>query len=78
MTNANNSMTTTNNWKTKLLVGGAVGGALIGLITAYLMARTAEGNNQDGLPAVATGDLLKVAISVIGVARGIADLGNSK
>lgn len=63
----------TNNWKTKLLLMGAVVGALVGLGTAYLMAKTAE-DKTGGPPNVKPMDMLKVGVNVIGVVRGIAAL----
>lgn len=70
--------TQASNWKTKILLVGTIAGALIGLGTAYLMVRTAEENNTNGLPAITTKDALKVGVSIIGVARGIADLGRPR
>ncbi len=65
------------NWKTNLLIVGAIGGALIGAGTAYLLARSAE-KNRGGPPEIATKDLLSTGIAVIGVIRGIASLGDGK
>ncbi|MCA9944805.1 MAG: hypothetical protein KC449_15070 [Anaerolineales bacterium] len=65
------------NWKTNLLLVGAIGGALIGAGTAYLLARSAE-NNRGGPPEIATKDLLSTGIAIIGVIRGIASLGDGK
>jgi gas vesicle protein len=65
------------NWKTKILLIGTLAGALVGLSTAYLLARTAEEENN-GPPQISTGDALKASISVIGVARGIAALAGRK
>jgi hypothetical protein len=64
-----------NNWKTKFLVIGGLLGALTGLGTAYLLARAAE-EKGDGPPQITTGDAIKMAVGVIGVARGIAALGD--
>ncbi len=64
-------------WKTNLLIVGAVGGALIGAGTAYLLARSAE-NNRGGPPEISTKDLLSTGIAIIGVIRGIAALGDGK
>ena len=66
-------VTSNNNWKTKVLIIGTAIGALVGLGTAYLLARTAE-ENHDGPPKIKTGDALKVGVNVIGVMRGIASL----
>ena len=66
-------VTSNHNWKTKVLIIGTAIGALVGLGTAYLLARTAEENN-DGPPKIKTGDALKVGVNVIGVMRGIASL----
>ncbi|MCA9936016.1 MAG: hypothetical protein H6662_10005 [Ardenticatenaceae bacterium] len=68
---------TTSSWKTKLLITGALAGALLGLATAYLLARTAE-ENKGGPPAVNTVDALKASIGLIGIIRSIAALGDGK
>lgn len=65
-----------NNWKNKWLMGGTAIGALIGLITAYLLARTAE-ESRSGPPKITTGDALKAGIGVVGIVRGIAELGKN-
>jgi hypothetical protein len=65
------------NWKTNLLLVGALGGALIGAGTAYLLARSAE-SNRGGPPEISTKDLLTTGIAIIGVIRGIASLGDGK
>lgn len=65
------------NWKTKILLVGTISGALIGAGTAYLLARSAEGNSG-GPPEISTKDLLSTGIAIIGVIRGIAALGDGK
>jgi high-affinity Fe2+/Pb2+ permease len=65
------------NWKTKVLVLGAVVGALLGLGSAYLLVRTAE-ESGGRPPEVGTGDAIKMLIAVIGLVRGIASLGEGK
>lgn len=66
------------NWKTKTLITGGLVGALIGLGAAFLFTRSAERNNSDDLPEISTGEALGVAISIIGIVRGIAALGDGK
>lgn len=66
------------NWKARTLLLGTMAGALIGFGAAFLLARSAERSNQDGLPEISTGELLGAAVSIIGVVRGIAALGDSK
>jgi hypothetical protein len=68
-------MTTTDNWRTKTLIVGAIVGALIGLGTAYLLARTAE-ESGGGPPKISTGDAIKSALGIVGIVRGIASLGD--
>ena len=63
------------NWKIKTYIIGGVAGTLIGLGTAFLLARSAD-EKGGGPPEVSTGDFLKVGIAVIGLVRGIASLGN--
>lgn len=63
------------NWKPKVLIIGAVLGALVGLGTAYLLSRTAE-ESGGAPPEISTGDAVKAAIGIVGVMRGIASLGD--
>lgn len=63
-------------WKKKALAVGAVSGAALGLLTAYLLARSAE--KKGNPPEISTKDLLSTGIAVIGVIRGIATLGDGK
>lgn len=65
------------NWKPKLLIVGTALGALLGFISAYFMARSAE-ERAGGPPEISTGDLLRVSIGVIGLMRGIAALGDGR
>ncbi len=62
-------------WKTKLLIGGTVLGAMIGASTAYLLARTAE-EERGGPPEISVTQILTLGISAIGLVRGIAQLGS--
>ncbi len=64
-----------NNWKTKTYIIGAVAGALVGLGTAFLLARSSD-ERLGGPPEVTTMDALKVGVAVIGLVRGIAALGD--
>lgn len=68
-------METTGNWRTKTLIIGGVIGAIIGVGTAYLLARTAE-ESGGGPPHISTGDAIKSAIGIVGLVRGIAALGD--
>jgi flagellar motor component MotA len=63
------------NWKLQLLIGGAVVGALLGIGTAYLMARASD-EKRSGPPEFKTMDVLKIVISMFGLIRGIAALGD--
>jgi hypothetical protein len=64
-----------NNWKTKVLIVSTVVGAMTGLLTGFLLSRTAE-ESGDSPPEINTLDAIKVVLGVIGVVRGIAALGN--
>ena len=63
------------NWKKKVLITGGVVGVAIGLLTAFMLVRSAEKNGHR-TPEVRPTDLLGTAIAIIGVVRGIASLGN--
>ena len=63
------------NWKIQMMLGGAVVGALLGVVTSYLMARASD-EKRGGPPEFKTMDVLKIAISMFGLIRGIAALGD--
>ena len=54
---------------------GAVAGALLGLGTAFLLARSSD-ERSGGPPEVSTLDAIKVGVGIIGLVRGIASLGD--
>lgn len=62
-------------WKMQIIIGGAIVGALLGVGTSYLMARASE-EKRGGPPEFKTMDILKIAISIFGLVRGIAALGD--
>ena len=65
----------TQNWKTKYLIGGVVFGALAGLITSYFLIRNAE-ETHGGPPEIRSIDILRSGIGVAGIIRAIAALGD--
>jgi len=64
-------------WKIRVLIIGAIAGAIIGIATAYLLARTAE-ETEEGPPKISTADALKAGVNIVGVVRGIAALATPK
>jgi len=58
--------------KTRIILGGALIGALTGLIAATLLARRAEKNERE--TAITTGEGLKLGVLVFGLLRAIASL----
>jgi hypothetical protein len=75
MTMTNMELEPNSSWKTKTYIIGAAAGALIGLGTAFLLARSAD-ERGGGPPEVTTGDFLKVGVGIIGLIRGIAAIGD--
>lgn len=59
---------------TRLLLGGALIGALTGLIAAMLINRRAEKNNSE--TAITAGEGIKLGVLVFGLLRAIASLGD--
>lgn len=58
--------------KTRVIIGGALLGAVTGLIAAMLLARRAERNERE--TAITTGEGLKLGVLVFGLLRAIASL----
>lgn len=72
-------MSNTNiNWQTKFLIIGTIIGALTGAGAAYLLTQNAKNNTGDEMPEISIGEALGIGISVIGIVRGIAALGERK
>jgi hypothetical protein len=68
-------MEKTENWQTKVLITGGVLGAVLGVLTSWLLVRTSR-ETRGGPPAISTGDAIKVGITTIGLVRAIAALGD--
>lgn len=60
--------------RTRVILGGALIGAVTGLIAALLLARRAEKNERE--TAITTGEGLKLGVLVFGLLRAIASLGD--
>lgn len=61
-------------WKTRVMIAGAILGALIGLGAALLYIREAEESGASAPPQVGTGDAVRVGLSVMGLIRQVASL----
>lgn len=60
------------NWKTRILIIGAIVGALTGIGTAYLLIQRAD---EEGLN-LSPGEGVKLGVSVFGFLRQITNLGD--
>lgn len=60
--------------KSRVIIGGALIGAVTGLIAAMLLNRRAERNERES--AITTGEGLKLGVLVFGLLRAIASLGD--
>jgi gas vesicle protein len=58
----------------RLLLGGALVGAVIGLIAAMLINRRAEKNESE--TAITAGEGIKLGVLVFGLLRAISSLGD--
>jgi hypothetical protein len=62
-----------NNWQSKVIVIGAIVGAVAGVIGASILIQQAQKNNTQ--PQFTPGDGVKVGLGVLGVLRLLADSG---
>lgn len=60
------------NWKPKLLIAGALLGAIVGTASAYLLAQRAE--RQNGKLNMSAGEGVKLGVLVFGLLRQILQL----
>jgi len=60
--------------KSRIILGGALIGAITGLIAAILLTRRAERNDRE--KAITTGEGLKLGVLLFGLLRAIASLGD--
>lgn len=58
--------------KGRIILGGALIGAVTGLVAALLLTRRAERNERE--TAITTGESLKLGVLVFGLLRAIASL----
>lgn len=63
------------NWKMKSYIIGGMVGATVGFVTAVLLVRSSD-KHHAGPPDIEVGEVLKLSISIIGLVRGIAALGD--
>jgi gas vesicle protein len=60
--------------KSRVILGGALIGAITGLVAAILLTRRAERNERE--TAITTGEGMKLGVLVFGLLRAIASLGD--
>jgi len=58
----------------RMILGGALIGAVTGLVAALLLTRRAEKNNSE--TAITTGEGMKLGVLIFGLLRAIASLGD--
>lgn len=60
------------NWQPKVLIIFGVGGALVGLLAAYIFIQNAE--DAEEAPKFTAGKGLRIGLLLLGLIRNIADL----
>lgn len=64
------------NWRPKVLVIGAVLGAVVGLGAAYLLAQQSEAKGK--APEISAGEGVRLGLLVLGLLRSVATLGEGE
>jgi hypothetical protein len=62
-------------WKMGVFIIGGLIGLLAGLVAAYFFARVTEETGSSGPARLKTMDMIKLAVSVLGLVRQVTDLG---
>jgi gas vesicle protein len=62
-------------WRRRAMIIGGLVGSLLGVAAAYLFVRAAEESGEGSRERIATGDAVKVGVSVMSLVRQIAELG---
>jgi hypothetical protein len=65
-----------NNNKSRIILGGALIGAITGLVGAVLLTRRAERTGNE--LAISSGEGMKIGVLVFGLLRAIASLADEK
>jgi hypothetical protein len=65
-------------WKPKVLVVGAVVGALVGLGAAYLYTQRAELENGSLAPEFSPGDGVRLGLLLLGLLRSVSDMASKE
>lgn len=60
------------NWQPRVLMVGAVLGALVGMGAAYLLIKS---NEREGPPQISAGEGVKLGVLVLGLLRSVSSLG---
>jgi gas vesicle protein len=71
-----NEIVVSTSWKTKTILGGALAGALVGIIAAWLLTRRATRQRREAALTPAEG--AQLGFLIFGLLRAIAGLGDKK
>jgi hypothetical protein len=74
----NNEIVDPSDWKPRVLVVGAVLGALVGLGAAYLYTQQAEIENRYAAPQFSTGDGVRLGLLLLGLLRSVSDMASKE